>query len=137
MDKKLVEKVIENTPLSIIVIGIFLFLIGAAGGLPPLKLHVIETEWRIALASLGVITAGIGGFLIWGTRTGKKTKEYLRIDYGIKFTAPSHHKEVDDRFDVEGLYKIKLPSDIVLGIFEFSPVSRSIIRKDLRLLTRI
>lgn len=124
MDKKLVEKVIDNTPLSIIVIGIFLFLIGAAGGWPSLQLHVNELGWRIALASLGVITSGIGGLLIWRTRTGNKTDEYLRKDYGIKVTSPSHHKEVIDRFEVEGVYKIKLPIDIVLGIFEFSPNSR-------------
>lgn len=124
MDKRLVEKVIENTPLSIIVIGIFLFLIGAAGGWPSLKLNVNELGWRIALASLGVITSGIGGLLIWRTKTGNKTDEYLRKDYGIKFTSPSHYKEVNDKFDVEGSYKIKLPGDIVLGIFEFSPYSR-------------
>jgi hypothetical protein len=124
MDMKLVEKIIENRPLSIIAIGVFLILIGAAGGWPYIGIHVSDPGWRIALASLGALACGIGGLLIWRTRTGNGTNEHLREDYGIKFTSPSHHKEVGDRFDVEGVYRIKPPVDIVLAIFEYSPNSR-------------
>ena len=59
-------------------VGVFLFLTGAAGGWPYFQLQIQELGWRIALASLGVITSGIGGLLIWRTRTSNEADKYFR-----------------------------------------------------------
>jgi hypothetical protein len=117
--------------LAIILIGIFLFLIGASGGWPELQLVINEKGWRIALATLGLITFGTGGYLIWRTKEANIGNSYLQKDYGIKITSPSHNKEVRDKFDVEGVYKIKPQKDLALGIFEFSPISRQYYQKRL------
>lgn len=59
---------IQNTPLAVILVGIFLVIVGAAGGWPTPKLEVRETGWRIALASIGAIAAVSGGLLFWFER---------------------------------------------------------------------
>jgi ABC-type uncharacterized transport system permease subunit len=60
--KTAIAALIKNTPLAIIAIGIFLLILGAAGGSAYLKLEVKELSWQITLAIMG-FTLVAGGFL--------------------------------------------------------------------------
>ena len=61
MDKKtMVEQLISNTPLAVMIVGVFLFIVGASSGLAKFQLQVNETNWRVALASMGATVFGVG-----------------------------------------------------------------------------
>lgn len=60
------EKLIERAPLAVIVIGVIVFIIGAAGGLPlgnP-PLQVTDLTWRVGLGAMGFILAVFGLLLL-------------------------------------------------------------------------
>lgn len=118
-----VDNLIKNTPLAVIIVGLFLFVVGAAGGWPSAQLQIHEPGWRIALAAMGVVTSGIGGLLIWRERTGEENDKVFRGDLNIKITFPFDRQVVTERFNVEGSYKIKPPDGIVVVVLEFSPNS--------------
>jgi hypothetical protein len=61
-DKSTVEKLLDRAPLAVVIIGVVVFIIGAAGGLPVGNppLQITDVYWRIALGAMGVILSGIG-----------------------------------------------------------------------------
>jgi hypothetical protein len=63
-----VEKIIENTPLAFLVIGVILVVMCANRGLPYNLLQVNESGWRIFLGVIGAITAGLGCLSFWRER---------------------------------------------------------------------
>jgi len=63
--EKLLGRLIENTPLALVVIGLFLFVIGAAGGWERFSLQITESGWRITLATMGFILVAYACLLIW------------------------------------------------------------------------
>ncbi len=68
--KRWYETLIENTPLAVILVGLFLFVVGAAGGIKDAggwipKFEVNERGWRIALAVMGAVVAISGGLFFW------------------------------------------------------------------------
>jgi hypothetical protein len=62
-----IEKLIDNVPLAVIVIGVFMLIIGAAGGLPTGNppLQVTDYTWRIGLGVIGVVLTGLGVLLLF------------------------------------------------------------------------
>jgi len=60
------DKLIERTPLAVVVIGVLVFVIGAAGGLPigPTPLVISDLAWRFALGVLGFVLIGVGVLLL-------------------------------------------------------------------------
>jgi hypothetical protein len=62
--EKAAANLIKNSPLAVIVIGAFLFLVGAGGGFPALKLHV-DGNWKAALAAMGAVLVAVGSLLLW------------------------------------------------------------------------
>jgi hypothetical protein len=82
-DKSVIEKVISNTPLALVLIGLLLVVIGAAGSWPGPALQVNELGWRIALAFMGVIVVGVGGLLIWREKVPPAPAPSCDV-YGIK-----------------------------------------------------
>jgi hypothetical protein len=121
-ETSLVEKLIKNTPLAILVIGVILFVIAAAGGWPNPPLPVHDWRWQIALGVMGVLTAGFGGLSYWRERT-RKTDEDSHETYGIEITSPSNGETVAENFIVEGKYDVKPPDGADVVVLEVSPKS--------------
>lgn len=121
-DKSLLEKVIDNTPVLLVVLGLFLLLIGATGrwSNPPLQIN--DPIWRVSLATIGIIIAGIGVLLIWRERVATKSIKSETADYGIKILSPKVEQEVSEEIVVSGTY-IKLPSNKNIKLFMKSPRS--------------
>ena len=57
MIETLIEKLANNSLLALVIVGVLLFVIGAAGGFPLLSIQVPEIGWRVALAVLGLALA--------------------------------------------------------------------------------
>ena len=118
-DKSTIGRLIDRTPLAVIVIGVILFVIGAAGGWPSPSLQVNEMGWRVALGAMGVVVAGIGGLLLRReTRAIPRgsSEVYLASDYGIKIEMPRNGAELGGRPEVSGSYT-KKPPDGALRLF--------------------
>ena len=64
VDKEVVKELIRNVPFALVLSGVLLFVMGAAGGFPLISIEVVEPEWRLASAILGGILA-ISGFFFW------------------------------------------------------------------------
>jgi len=65
-NKSVIEKLIDSASLTVLVIGVFVFIIGASGGLPignP-PLQVTDIVWRILLGIMGLTFVGTGLLLI-------------------------------------------------------------------------
>jgi hypothetical protein len=121
-----VTKLIDNTPLAIIAIGLLLFVIGAAGGWPSPKLQVNEPGWRIGLAIMGVAMSAMGAALIWRARTPGKIEEGIRENFGIQITQPEHKDIVPNQIEVKGTFGKKPPTGINLLVIDFSVRSGSV-----------
>jgi hypothetical protein len=117
MDKA-VGKLIENAPFALVIIGLLLLIVGAAGGWPQPKLEVTEPGWRIALAAMGVIVAAGGGILMWGKRPEATLLDPKK--YGFKITSPIDGAKVQMP-DVSGTYVESPPPGYVAMIFDFGP----------------
>lgn len=64
-DKSTIEKLIDSAPLAVILIGVVVVTLGAAGGLPignP-PLQVTDPGWKIALGVMGAVLV-LGGLLL-------------------------------------------------------------------------
>jgi hypothetical protein len=66
-DKSIIDKIVEKSPLTLVLAGVLLFIIGAAGALPigDPPLQIADINWRIALAIFGVILFGAGIIFLW------------------------------------------------------------------------
>ncbi len=64
VDKEVVKELFRNVPVFLVLGGVFLFMVGAAGGFPPISIEVVESEWRLASAILGLILV-VFGFFFW------------------------------------------------------------------------
>lgn len=107
-DKAIIEKLINNTPFALVLIGIFLFITGASGGWPSLSLTVSQLGWQIALAVMGVIVAGTGGLLLWRENTEKLSdKISTPSKYGVEIVSPNKMQiqEVRNPMDISGKYR--------------------------------
>ena len=139
------EKIIENTPLAFLVIGVILVVIGASQGLPYTPLQVKEDGWRLFLGVMGAITAGLGCLSFW-RQIGLPTKQSQEGSdlkgkhetYGIKIISPpdGYPCGAGEKFRVEGKYDIKPPSGVRLAVHEVSPNSGSYYPKGKRFLSR-
>ncbi|MCI0664304.1 MAG: hypothetical protein L0220_24865 [Acidobacteria bacterium] len=126
MEKKpFVEKLLENTPLAIIVIGLVLFLIGANGGWSKADLKIDSPTWRSALAAMGFIVFAVGGLFLWQERNkiaiSPKNKDQssdrTKIE-GEYHTRDSHHYRIIITHLSENYYRIKNPDWEGVGLFD-------------------
>ena len=116
---KIVARLIENTPLALIVIALFLVTSAAFGGWSVLNLPIRDTEWRIALAVMGVVLGGIACLLLFraGILGRLSAAQLRRMD--IRITKPTEG-DMFGRQTVEGTYKHKPPAGWELRIFNLS-----------------
>ena len=91
--------------LAIFLAGLFVFLIGAGGGLSILQLK--DSTWRIVVAAVGLIVAGIG---LWGKGIGADFNK----TYGLKITNPGENANLPKEFRVEGTYEEKPPDGVAM-----------------------
>jgi hypothetical protein len=73
MPEKVVETLADRAPLAIVVIGVFVFIVGAVGGLPVGNppLQITDPAWRVGLGALGIILAAVGLLLQFRETTTK------------------------------------------------------------------
>src|SRR6185503_2621682 len=118
-DKAVLEKLIDRAPLAIVIIGVLVFIIGAAGGLPVGNppLQVVDFVWRIGLGAMGLILTTAGLLLL--VREGKIINSDPPVEhYGIKIVSPKSGAQLNgDRHDFSGIYKVK-PRDKFVVFFE-------------------
>jgi len=126
--EKILDFAAKNSPLLLIIIGLAIFIIGAAGTLPYTPLQVKESGWRIALAVMGAIVVGFGALLFFRERNNKESS--LRADeYGLEIQSHEHRDLIDYEVVVSGTYKVKPPDGSVV-LLEMNPDSRHYWFKD-------
>ncbi len=77
LDKSVFQKLIERTPLAVLIIGLALFVISAAGSIPGVSVDIGELGWRYALGALSLIVVGFGTLLIWREEKASSLNESL------------------------------------------------------------
>ena len=124
LDKTTIAKLIDRAPLAVIVIGVLVFVIGAAGGLPignP-PLQVTDLAWRAGLGVMGLILV-TAGLLLISRESGFPTAWNPKVSiskYGIKIESPREGAQVGESVDVFGSYTVK-PPDHALRLFTIVP----------------
>ena len=111
------EKLIDRAPLAVIVIGVVVFIIGAAGGLPTGNppLQVTDFTWRIGLGLIGLILVLVGLLLI--VREEQPSISKNPKVYGVKIESPTNMAQVSETIAiVSGRYSTK-PPDGTLRLF--------------------
>jgi hypothetical protein len=112
--KNFLKSLMENVWLVIIIVGIIVVLIGAAGGLnvKDLNLQVSDSSWRVAIVVFGCIITALGLCLLsW--REMRRDKVFSNMKYGIcfKIPDPTHkHIEYTDEVQILGGYKLEPPN---------------------------
>jgi hypothetical protein len=120
--KSIVLVLIQNTPLAVMVVGLFLLVLGAAGGWPKYELHITEPGWRIAIGVIGAITAG-AGFLQYYHRPSFEKPDAKK--YGLRITSPQINEMVPNRISVRGTYEKKpSPDEFEVRVIELSLISQ-------------
>ena len=124
LDENTVAKLIDRAPLAVIVIGVLVFIIGAAGGLPignP-PLQVTDFAWRVGLGAMGLILVAAGLLLLSREDEPSISSGYKATasKYGIKIESPREGAQVNEFVDVAGSYTVK-PPDNTLRLFTVMP----------------
>jgi hypothetical protein len=120
--KSIVLAVLQNTPLAVMVVGLFLIVLGAASGWHDQGLDITDSRWRVALGAIGVITAG-AGFLLYYHRPVSEKPDPKK--YGIRITSPQTNETVPNRINVRGTYEKKSSLDeFEVRVIEFTLVSQ-------------
>ena len=124
LNENTLAKLIDRAPLAVIVIGVLVFIIGAAGGLPignP-PLQVTDFAWRVGLGAMGLILVA-AGLLLLSHEDGlvlSSGQKATASKYGIKIESPREGAQVNEFVDIAGSYTVK-PPDNALRLFTVMP----------------
>ena len=124
--KDIIAAFSRNTPLGVVVLGLALFLIAAASGVPYFQLQINELYWRLALAILALFVV-IGGALLFWTKGSDEAPVVEKCNF--KITSVDHNGEIElhgtheqpgqkNYYDLRGSYDHKPPAGYSVGIAE-------------------
>jgi hypothetical protein len=96
-----VNKLLENSPLSLVALGVYIVASAAAGRTPWPDLKIAVPLWQISFAGIGAAIALFGGVLLWHTRT--RIDEVDPSKYQFEIVSPKPYASVPERLlNVEG-----------------------------------
>ena len=114
------NKLLENSPLSLVALGLYTIASAAAGHIPWPDLKIGVPLWQISLGGIGVAIALFGCVLIWHTRT--RIDEVNPSKYQFEIVSPKPYASVPERLPkVEGIYASKPPPDQKIWILVQDP----------------
>lgn len=119
----IIRQLIDRVPLALVVIGVMVFVIGAAGGLPlgSPPLRITDSTRRVGLGIMGAVLAGAGLLLLtYGERSDDPGRTKV-AKYGVKIINPRTQKQEGGKtIEVIGRYAVKPPKD-ALWLFILTP----------------
>ena len=118
---KTLETIADNASLALLVLGLVILLIGAAGSVPFTQLQFPEIGWKIFIASIGACVTG-GAWWKWHSGEGHKHRHLAKCNFKITSVAPygavhlheSARRNNKNYYDVRGQYD-KKPPEVVFG----------------------
>ena len=110
-----VEKILDSLVLALVLLGVAVFVIAAAGAVPTSPiLPVSDPIWRSALALLGVGLVVVGLLKSRNDRPGIVRDRWKRYGFRIEGLTPGQTVRTDDGWlEVRGTYKTKPEADVV------------------------
>jgi hypothetical protein len=117
----IVEKLIDNAPLLVLVLGVVAFVPGATGGIDTsqVRLPVTDPIGRGALMLLGTALVLAGGMQLWADRR-HKASAIPQQDYRLRITYPLDQARVPIELQIRGTYEIE-PPDGLARVIELIP----------------
>lgn len=112
ISEKTLEKLFSNSSLVLVLIGVLLIIVGAAGGWANLSIEINDSKWQIVLAIVGVSLIGAGTFIIVKDKSVKPKSNQL----GIRIISPNSGNEVAEETEIYGVFD-HLPENTLLKIF--------------------
>jgi hypothetical protein len=112
------SELIKNQAFLLIILGVFIFVVSAAGGISHWQFVIPQGPWQYASAVVGLSLTGAGALMTRWNASG------VAIDvkkYGFKISIPAHKDIVamqDMRYVVRGTYKKRPPENYVPYIIE-------------------
>jgi hypothetical protein len=124
MDKTtIIEKLVDNAPLLVLVLGVASFVPGATGGIYTslLQLPVTDPIGRTALMVMGVVLVAAGATLLWNERRQKSAAvDVLQNTFNLRITHPQNHARVRLELQVRGTFDVE-PPDGMARVIELVP----------------
>lgn len=135
MDETL-SKLVDNSPLALIVLGFLVLIIAATGSVPLTTSAVNGSVWQVLLLCAGAIPVVLGSYLVLSGNRGPATAINPQ-KYQIRITNLRDGNLVDRYFTVSGTYAKELPKDYAIATAEliasngtFRPRKIAILEKD-------
>jgi hypothetical protein len=124
--EKFLEKLNENGPLVVVLLGVVAFALGAAGGIKTeiLELPPIDPPGRVALAGIGLFIVVLGALLLWVAHHVPGNLRALKKDYGFRIEAPVPGQRATSPIEVRGSFQ-REPPDRLARVIEFIPANGS------------
>ena len=116
------EKLLDNVPLLVILLGVAAFVPGATGGIATsqIQLPVADPLGRSALMAMGAVLVGAGGILLWADRRRKGGVEIPQNDFGLRIRYPPNNARVPLEIQIRGTFETE-PPDGMARILELVP----------------
>lgn len=126
MDKSsLLDKLIENAPFALVLVGVLAFALGAQGGnltMSTFQLPSIDLQGRAALMGIGFFVVALGALLLWAAHQVPVNVRALKKDFGFRIESPVHGRHASSPIEVRGSFK-REPPDGIAKVLELVPAN--------------